>query len=352
MKYIKTDNLYMVEDFKKILPANPYLDYSKQELNFRKEDIAFIRIKHFKPLDKRHYNVEVHNKKELIGEETFFAISDTPLNIISNIMLYKKFNEMDLMPILRWKHFAQMMERFKEPAKDLSKKNKLFSSFLNSKKEYGVLLFNEETQETLADYLLLDNNVQNENIWSEYAEKGFFPVYFELKKEIEEIYQGFQDVFNKKVKVEKEHYYLHPYNSLGNKELSELEKDVFQNRFLQFKKLFIQKYERLKKEYLSKEKNLEDCIEALDISIEVFDELYEEYIEFKEQYCFDENIVVTINLLSLGEYSFEKLDEMQDIYIRTLKEYDEIKNRRDDYFQFVDESIQNFKNRAVNNFIE
>ena len=86
------------------------------------EDIAFVRVKHFKPLSASHYEVEVHNKKEIVLDESFFAISDSPLNIISHYMLYQKFDELDLMPILRYKHFTKMMERAKTKPKDLSEK--------------------------------------------------------------------------------------------------------------------------------------------------------------------------------------------------------------------------------------
>lgn len=350
MKYIKTDNFYMVEDFNNFLKANPFLDYSKKELSFRMEDIAFVRVKHFKPLSASHYEVEVHNKKEIVLDESFFAISDSTLNIISHYMLYQKFDELDLMPILRYKHFQKMMERAKTKPKDLSEKKGLIGSLFTSKTEYLIFLFNEQTQETLADYVLLDSDNQNENFLAEHAENGFYPVFFETKKLTEEIFNGFEKVMNKSIKIEKQHYYIHPYNSIGGEPLSDLEKKFMQERFLHFKRLLISKYEKLKTNYLNKTKTLDECLEAIDVSKEVFDEINDEYKEFKSKYCFEANIVAAINVLALGEYSFSKLDEMQDIYVNTLKEHDEITLKRNEYFFIVDEAVKSFREEAKNDF--
>lgn len=350
MKYIKTDNFYMVEDFNKVLKANPFLDYSKEDLSFRKEDIAFVRIKHFKPLDTSHYQVEVHNKKELILDEEFFAISDSSLNIVSNLMNYQKFSEMDLMPILRIKHFELMIEKLKEEAKDLSENKGLFGSLFNSKSEYLVLLFNEENQQLVADYVLLDTDNKNENFLADHAEQGFFPVFFETRKKTEKIYRDFINIIEKKIKIEKAHYYIHPYNSMGGQPLSEIEKHLLQDRFMHFKRLIINEYENLKTKYLNKTITLENALESLDVYKEVFDEVNEEYIDFKNKYCFETNIVTELNVLSLGEYSFSQLDEMQNIYSNTLKEFDEIKNKREDFFFIVNETVKSFKERAEQNF--
>lgn len=350
MKYINLDNFYMVDDYNNFLRANPYLDYSKENLDFRENDIAYVRLKHFKALAPTHYEVEIHNKKEFVEDENFFVISDSPLTILFRLMEYRKFDEFDLMPILRLKHFKIMMNRLKEEPKDLSQKKGLLGSLFKSKTEYVALFFNEETQEVLADYLILDQDNPNENIFAEHAENGFFPVYFETKIKTEVIYEEFINILNKKIKLPKQNYYIHPYNSIGGRPYTEYEKNILQKRYVALKANLIQEYNNLKEKLLNNQTTLNDCIETFEIKAEIFNEENEAYEDFKKKYCFEVNIVTTINLLTLGEYSWEQLDEMQLIYARTLKEMDDLKLHQKEYLLLINETIKSFKEEASKGF--
>ena len=94
-------------------------------------------------------------------------------------------------------------------------------------------------------------------------------------------------------------------------------------------------------------------VEALDffnINKENYDESIDEYNEFRERYCIEENIYATMNLISLGEYSEEELKDIEKIYMNTIKEYESLSSKQAEFNLFVDEVKKQFEERSKNDF--